>query len=166
MATTDLTAQRLRELLSYDPETGAFTRLVSTCNRVKVGDVAGTLHHEGYIHIRVGGVIRRAHRLAWLYMMGQWPADEIDHINGRRSDNRWANLRDVSKRNNLENQRRAQAGNKSGLLGVDYRANLGKWTAQIQVNGKKRHLGTFDTPELAHAAYTEAKRELHAGSTL
>lgn len=161
-----LTQSILRNLLSYDPETGLFTRLVVTCNKVKIGDIAGSLHYSGYIHIRVLGVIQNAQRLAWLYMTGSFPNGEIDHINGNRSDNRLSNLRDVSKSVNLQNQRKAQSSNKAKLLGVDYRKNLKKWVAQIQINGVKHYLGTFSTPELAHAAYTKAKREIHEGCTI
>lgn len=161
-----LTAQRLRELLNYDPETGVFTRAKVTCNKVKIGDVAGSLHHNGYIHIRVLGVIQAAQRLAWMYMTGKFPDGQIDHINGIKYDNRWSNLRDITQQTNLENQRVAYANNKSKLLGVDFRPKLGKWAAQIQVKGVKHYLGLHNTPEDAHAAYTDAKRKLHAGCTI
>jgi len=162
----ELTAQRLRELLHYDPETGLFTRLVVTCNKVKIGDVAGTLQGSGHIGIRVLGKIRQAHRLAWLYMTGEWPTGEVDHIDGVPTNNRWANLRDVTRPINMQNRRRAYANNKSGFLGVDYRPNLGKWAAQIGVNGAKIYLGLFDSPESAHDAYVSAKRKYHEGNTL
>jgi hypothetical protein len=160
----ELTAQRLRELLHYDPETGLFTRLVVTCNKVKIGDVAGTLHYTGYFNIRVLGVIHQAHRLAWLHAHGNWPAGDIDHLNGIRTDNRLCNLRDVVRRVNTENQRKAKRRNIVGLLGVSPWRN--RFMAQIQVRGKKRYLGMFDTPEEAHAAYLKAKREHHEGNTL
>jgi len=161
-----LTAQILRELLNYNPETGIFTRKVVTCNKVKIGDIAGNLNHQGYIQLRVLGIIRQAHRLAWLYMTGNHPKGEIDHINGNRADNSFTNLRDVTKQQNIENQRLPQKGNKSKFLGVDYRSHKNKWVAQIQSNGVKHYLGIYNTPEEAHAAYTEAKRKLHSGCTL
>ncbi len=162
----ELTAQQLRELLNYDPETGEFTRRVVTCNKVKVGDVAGSRHHSGYVHIRVLGVIRLAHRLAVLYMTGAWPADQVDHISGDRADNRWRNLRDVAKTTNLENQRAAHENNGSRLLGVSFDPRLNKYRAQIQTNKRKLHLGVFDTAEQAHSAYLLRKRAIHAGCTV
>ena len=83
-----LTAERLREVLDYDPDTGVFTRKVRTASSVKVGDVAGSLNGKGYIRIRVDGRLYFAHRLAWLYVHGEWPVDQVDHINGIKNDNR------------------------------------------------------------------------------
>jgi hypothetical protein len=160
----ELTAQRLRELLHYDPETGLFTRLVVTCNKVKIGDVAGSLHYSGCLNIRVEGKIYQAHRLAWLYMTGAWPTSDIDHMNGRRADNRFCNLRDVERVVNNENQRSAKRSNKTGLLGAN--PWQGRFMSQIQVRGKKIYLGMFDTAEEAHAAYLKAKRIHHEGNTL
>lgn len=106
-----------------------------------------------------------AHRLAWLYVYGEWPNGDIDHIDGDRLNNRIANLRDVSRRVNLENQRRPKACNKSGFLGVKTFRDQ-RFQARIQVRGVQLHLGTFDTPHEAHAAYVAAKRNLHQGCTL
>ena len=165
MATPNLTAARLRELLSYDPETGEFTRLVQTCGRALVGDIAGTAHVRGYRRIRVENVSHMAHRLAWLHVHGEWPTGLIDHIDGNPGNNRIANLRVVTSSLNQQNQRKAHSHNtKSGLLGVQ--ANYKKWAANIRVSGKRTYLGSFDTPEEAHAAYLEAKRRLHATCTI
>src|SRR3990167_3120706 len=107
-----ISQQRLKELLSYNPNTGEFTRLVATgihgCN--KAGVVVGCLSDhptQGYILIRVNndGILYRAHRLAWLYVYGFWPPADIDHINGNRSDNRIVNLRSVTRSQNLQNMR-------------------------------------------------------------
>lgn len=107
-----------------------------------------------------------AHRLAWLYMTGEWPKSEmVDHENTVRNDNRWSNLRDSTRTVNMENQRQAHKGSQSGLLGVSPRPN-GAWVAQIQVSRKKLWLGEFSTPEQASTAYIEAKRRLHAGCTI
>lgn len=163
----ELTAGRLRELLHYDPETGVFTRLARTSNSIKVGDVAGTADSDGYIQISVDGVLYRAHRLAWLYMTGAWSKGVIDHVNGVKGDNRFANLRPATNAENQQNQRRAQSSNKLGLLGVCRVCREGKrFKAQIMVDGRQIYLGTFDTPEQAHAAYLAAKRRLHSGCTL
>lgn len=163
MAKNDLTAQRLREALHYNPETGVFTRLICTSRRSAVGAIAGTLS-RGYCSIGIDGNNYRAHRLAWLYMTGSWPSDQIDHINGVRDDNRWINLRDVSGSTNLQNRRHAQRNNACGLLGVSPYRKV--WRATIRVGKKMLHIGTFRTPELAHAAYLAVKRQRHAGCVL
>ena len=122
MATADITAQRLRELLHYDPETGHFTRKVRTAQRHRVGDradlVSTTGNLAGYYRVALGGTKYLAHRLAWFYVHGMWPAGEIDHIDADRGNNRIANLRDVPAQMNKENFRRARVDNRSGLLGV------------------------------------------------
>lgn len=165
MATPNLTAARLRELLHYNPGTGEFTRLVQTCGRALVGDIAGTDHVRGYRRIRVENVSHMAHRLAWLHVHGEWPAGLIDHIDGNPGNNRIGNLRVVNSSLNQQNQRKAHShNNKSGLLGVQ--ANNNKWSANIRVNGKRIYLGTFPTAEEAHAAYLEAKRRMHATCTI
>lgn len=153
----------LQKVLRYDPETGLFVWLVRTSNRIRVGDVAGSRGHYGYLEIRVCKKLYGAHRLAWLYMTGAWP-DEVDHRNGVRSDNRWLNLRDGTHAFNLQNEREARQHNQTGVLGVTPRA--GKFRAQLCVNGKQRYLGTFPTAELAHAVYLEAKRTHHPGCTI
>ena len=159
-----LDAERLRELMHYDPETGVFTRLVRTSNRVKVGDVAGSLSHYGYLEFQLYGKLRKAHRLAWLYMTGEWPTGEIDHRNTVRTDNRFCNLRDVTTLGNQQNRRSANKNSLTGFLGVS--PKRGKWKAQIRAGGVLRHLGTFETPTAAHQAYLQAKRKLHEGCTI
>ena len=115
---SDLTAERLREVLDYGPDTGVFTWKIRTNSRVKVGDVAGALRPDGYIQISIDGRLHRAHRLAWLYVTGESPPDQIDHINGVRDDNRIANLRLATSAENKQNLRRAKSRNKTGFLGV------------------------------------------------
>lgn len=159
-----LTAERLRELLSYDQETGVFTWRVQTNNRVKVGMVAGSLNGQGYVQLRVDGIRYAAHRLAWLYVHGEWPKHQIDHINGSKADNRIANLRDGTQSLNQQNRRTALSTNKTGFLGVA--SFKGKFRALIYVKGKHVELGSFETPERAHAVYIEAKRKYHEGCTL
>jgi hypothetical protein len=157
-----LTARRLRELVEYSPDTGVFTRRVTLCGRALAGSVAGGLHQQGYITFAVDGVSYQAHRLAFLYMTGEWPQGLMDHIDGVRHNNRWANLRDVSPAWNAQNRRKPQRQNKSGLLGVASLPN-GRFVARV-VSGKKRHfIGEFASAELAHHAYMAAKRQLHAG---
>jgi hypothetical protein len=161
-----LTAERLRELLAYDPETGLFRvlRALPKCQR-EVGQVIGdSLSKAGYAMMCIEGRRYRAHRLAWLYVTGEWPSNEIDHINGIRNDNRFENLRDVPGRINSQNQRKAKPFNQSGILGATKKRN--RWSSAIGINGKTVRLGVFDTPEEAHAAYVKAKRELHEGCTI
>lgn len=163
-----LTAARLRELLSYDPETGLFTRLVRVARRAKAGDVLRSVNRHGYVAFAIDGKTYQGHRLAWLYAYGEWPAGQIDHLNGVRDDNRLANLRDVPAHTNVQNQRSARVNNKSGFMGVHFRSRYPKnpFVAQITVAGRVCHIGNYPTPELAHAAYVEAKRQHHAGCTL
>jgi hypothetical protein len=97
---------------------------------------------------------------------GEWPAQQIDHINMNRTDNRIANLRSVSPRVNSENRRTAQSQNLVGLRGVSWRDHCKKWRSRITVHGVEHRLGQFDTAEDAHAAYLEAKRRLHEGCTI
>jgi hypothetical protein len=156
-----MTAERLRCLVFYDPKTGLFRRLVRNTNAT-----AGWPDKAGYMHLMVDAKTYSAHRLAWLYMTGEWPRNDIDHINGRRSDNRFCNLRDVPKNFNMQNERRARKNNPTGLMGAQFRKDRGKWFAALRVDGKFRRFGSFETPEEAHAAYVEAKRIHHPGFTL
>jgi hypothetical protein len=163
MATTDLTAERLRAVLDYDPETGVFTWKQRRKN-CRVGAIAGSATVRGYIEIKIDGKHHLAHRLAWLHVHGTWPTNVIDHIDGNGSNNAISNLRDVTQSQNAENRKRAHANNKCGLLGVG--RSRSKWRARILLYGEELHLGTFDTPEEAHAVYLAAKRELHVGNTI
>lgn len=160
-----ITQSRLKELLHYDPETGVFTYLTKPSYRVDIGDIAGCDNGKGYLQIRLDTVLYKAHRLAWLYMTGTFPAYLIDHIDGVKSNNRWRNLREATKALNGQNRRVAHKNNESGFLGVSKRCE-GQYRASINNGGVKWNIGTFKTPEDAHAAYVEAKRLLHSGSTL
>ena len=161
----ELTHQRLRELLEYNPETGVFTWKVDRGNQfTRPGMVAGSVFKEGYIRVFVDGKNHMAHRLAWLHVHGEWPAGEIDHINGVKDCNSIANLRDVTHSVNQQNRRKCTKHNKCGLLGV-FRSYAG-WRSVIQVGGRTVHLGLFDTKEQAHASYLEAKRDKHVGCSI
>lgn len=106
------------------------------------------------------------HRLAWLYVTGTWPSDQIDHVNGIRDDNRIFNLREATGPENNGNQRQARSDNKTGLLGVYWDKQHKKFSAKIMFSGKHKYLGYFPTAEEAHAAYIKAKRELHSHCTI
>ena len=146
-----ITQSELKELLSYNPETGVFTR-VKNSGRAKVGDVAGCKDSSnGYIAICVQNKRYRAHRLAWLYVSGKFPKDQIDHINHDRADNRFANLREASNQENHKNTS-IQKNNTSGVAGVNWHKASGKWKARIKVSQEDIHLGLFiDIIEAAKA---------------
>ena len=154
-----LTQERLKELLHYNPETGLFTRLIQRTN-----GGSGFIHSTGYVHIYIAGKTYAAHRLAWFYMTGEFPKHDIDHINGIKHDNRFCNLRDVPKCVNMQNERHARKHSSSKLMGATRHKN--KFQSAIHINGKRVHLGTFNTAEEAHAAYIEAKRIHHLGCTI
>lgn len=137
----------------YDPATGHFTRAGERIDRQR---------KDGYHRVKLGEERFLAHRAAFLFMTGEWPAELVDHINGDRGDNRWSNLRPASLSENQWNQFRAQRGNGSGLLGVSRMSrHRPGFYARIAINGHSRYLGTFKTAEEAHAAYLAAKAELH-----
>ena len=149
-----LSQSRLKEVLSYDPETGIFTRKGIPCRSGSVrsvGSVAGAYLPAGYITIMVDYKAYLAHRLAWLYMAGSWPSLAVDHKNGQKDDNRWANLREATAQQNAFNQP-AKALTKSGFKGV-CKSSGSTWKASIKVNGKPQHIGSYPTPELAYEEY-------------
>lgn len=152
----NLTQERLKELLNYEPETGVFTWRVGR-GSAKKGEVAGNLHTKGYVHISVDGEVYKAHRLAWLYLHGSFPQNQIDHINGVRRDNRLSNLRCVSNAENGRN-RKKQCTNTSGLNGVCFDKSSGKLMARIVVEGKRIYLGCFDN--MLDAAVARKSAEL------
>lgn len=156
----NLTQARLKELLHYDPETGVFKWLVHL-GTSRVGGVAGSLRHDGYLTVMLDHKRYATHRLAFIYMLGGFPEYDVDHINGVRDDNRWVNLRAVSCSENNQNLGEAQLNNQSGFLGVGFNKRTGNYYARICTNYKQKHIGCFPTPELAHAAYLEAKGNLH-----
>lgn len=150
----------LHDILDYDPATGVFKWKVKHPGPDKCGSING----KGYLLIQIGGKLYSAGRLAWFYMHGVWPVDEVDHRNGVKTDNSILNLREADRDINNQNHRRARKDNKCGFLGVS--PYFGKFKAQINIEGKRTYLGSFDTPEEAYAVYVEAKRKYHKGNTL
>ena len=154
----------LRDIFSYDQDSGNLVRKITTSSRAKVGKVAGYKDRHGHLRVRFNGSEHSVHRLVWLHVTGNMPKGDIDHINGNRSDNRFANLRDVPHRMNMENRKAAAAHNISGVLGVTKRGE--SYMARIKINGKQVILGSFPSANEAHANYLIAKRQSHKGCTL
>jgi hypothetical protein len=165
MINPSLTQSRLKELLHYNQYTGQFTRLTLSGGRLP-GSIAGGEKEDGYWRIRVDGKRYSSHRLAWLYMTGAWPDQEIDHIDQNPANNRWVNLRNVSRAVNQQNQRQAQKTNKLGVLGVSFDPKTGKFVARLRINGKTKTLGRFIEIAQASAVHLTAKRKYHEGCTL
>jgi len=163
----ELTAEIVRDLLDYNPETGEFTwkvrdkkyceddskwRMINTRD---AGKLAGCVYSDGYRYITILLKTYRAHRIAWLHYYGEWPENQIDHINRVRDDNRIENLRDVTQSQNQWN-RSIQTGRTSKYNGVVWHKRDKKWQAAIRINGKKKHLGYFVLEEDAARAYDRA----------
>ena len=151
-----VTQQELRELLHYDPETGHFT-WIKHRGRVAAGSRAGSIRGEGYEQIMLGGKAYQSHRLAWLWTTGEWPATQVDHRNGMRNDNRWENLRLASHAENQWNTG-VRADNASGFKGVSRPRGRAKWQAHINEGGRRKYLGSFDSPEEAAQVASAARQ--------
>lgn len=161
MATQILTQARLKELLRYDPDTGVFTYACAR-PKVRVGAVAGHTHRgHGYRQIKLDGKPYLAHRLAWLYVYGDWPPELLDHIDLDRTNNRIANLRLSDRFLNRQNTR-APANCTSGVKGVNWNKTLGKWHARIAYGNHRHHVGWFATLEDAKQARLQAEIAMHA----
>ena len=154
-----LTKDELQKVVTYDKETGAFTWNTQAGCR-NAGDKCGGVDPNGYSRFTINKKLYTAHRLAWLYVYGEMPSGDIDHINGIKSDNRIANLRVVSKSGNAQN-RAARKDNVIGFAGVTFRKSYNKWVARIEAAGRRMQIGSFSTPEEAHSAYVKAKLSMH-----
>lgn len=126
---------------------------------VKTNVPLGTDNGFGYLRITVFGKSYYAHRLAWFYMKGVWP-DQIDHINGIKSDNRIDNLRSVNTQQNNQNKHKAQKNNTSKILGVSWHKKAKKWQAHICVYKQRKYLGLFEKIEDAEKAYKKEKQRI------
>lgn len=155
-----LTQEELLFLLHYDPDTGVFewTKDASKGwhHHLRRG-VAGTIDKKGYRAIMIKGQKYKAHRLAWMYITGVWPVNQIDHINNIKDDNRFSNLREASNAQNVRNQGMRKS-NSSGFRGVGKVKRWNRWYAAIFVGGKRLHLGFFRTAEEASVVYEEAAK--------
>lgn len=155
-----LNVNRLNEVLSYDSETGEFSWKISPRNRTLPGDKAGYMNDGGYMMCVIDKQKIRLHHAAWAMSFGEMPDGNLDHINGVRHDNRISNLRIATKSQNMQNTAVRQD-NKTGIKGVHFRKDTGKYSAQIVVDGKATYLGCFDSLEGAENARLQAEIELH-----
>lgn len=146
-----LTHDTLKGLLAYDPETGDFTWLMPVSRRVHTGMIAGNLDKDGYTVIQIGGQKYRAGRLAFFYMIGEWPENEIDHIDRDKGNDAWINLREATRGENVQN--REYLVGEAGFRGV--RQVRDRFQARISIDGVRECLGMFDSAEEANRAYLE-----------
>ena len=164
-----ITQKRLKELLSYDKNTGIFVWIKNSnsnnSSKNRLGKTAGC-NSAGYKLILIDKRLYKAHRLAWLYEHGVFPEEDIDHVDGTKDNNAIDNLRVVSKAENSQNQRKARKDNKLGLLGVYFNKLTNTFRSRIMVKGKMIEIGSFSTAEEAYQAYLIAKRNLHITCTI
>lgn len=153
-------ADRLREMIDYDPVSGSMTWKQSPRNRTLPGDPVGSINSEGYLIVNLDRHKIRAHRVAWAIFHGEWPAVEIDHHNRIRTDNRIANLRPATRGLNNQNSG-IRSDSKTGVKGVCFRKDVGKFCAYIQVDRKMKYLGLYEDLDDAIQARKLAEKELH-----
>jgi hypothetical protein len=152
-----LTCERAREVLVYDPETGALNWRIRRPGAPK-GALVGTRNSHGYTQVEIDYRLYKAHRVIWLLMTGAWPKHHIDHINGMRADNRWKNLREATPLQNARNRRPDKEGG-SGRVGVTFVRASSKWQAYIGIDNRTVSLGHFAEIEDAIAARVAAESE-------
>lgn len=161
-----LTQERLKELLHYDPETGVFTRIKKILGGNLDGSVGVSLtgrdyrKGEGYLRICIDYKSYRCHRLAWLYMTGEFPKNQLDHIDLNKKNNKWENLREATNSQNHMNMAKTYK-NTSGFKGVSWCKKAKKFRAHIKHNKKFIHIGLFDNAEAANDAVMERRKVLH-----
>lgn len=155
-----ISQEKLKDLLTYDPETGIFTWNISPRYGIENGTVAGSLDALGYVIIVIKRKQYKAHRLAWLYMTGSFPEIHIDHINREKDDNRFSNLRKANPSENNWNVG-IRKDNKSGYKGVCFIPEMNKFMVQIAVNNVQHYLGCFDDAEVAASVYQEHAKKFH-----
>lgn len=159
MPKNSLTQDYLKQILNYNPDTGIFRWVERVAKRIEIGQVAGSVDKGGYRKIRIGGVSFYAHRLAWLYSFGEFPKEQIDHINHIKDDNFLKNLRSCTSSENSRN-RGMSPKNTSGYKGVSWHIRNKKWTAKIQHNRKTVNLGNYDCRHEAAKEYDKKALEL------
>lgn len=174
----DVSISMLHELFAYCPISGTLTWKIrplhhfiglsnwKAANARCAGKAAGSLNGQGYLTVHIGGKNILAHRVIFAMNHGYWPSLIIDHVDGDRTNNRITNLREITNRQNVENQRAPSKNNTSGYLGVHFDKRRRKFVASIKIDRKAKFLGHFLDPQKAYEAYLAAKRELHSGCTI
>lgn len=155
-----LTLSRLKEVLSYNPETGEFTWLVTLSRRAPLGTLAGKPRKKGYPSISIDNNDYCAHILAWFYMTSSWPEGEVDHKNLNKNDTSWENLRLVTLNQNCYNVNITRR-NKSGIKGVCWSSRRNVWRTSIRCDGRNIHVGEFKELEDAERAISAARIKYH-----
>lgn len=150
MGGSEMMYKTVRALFDYNPITGHLVRRQTTSSRAQRGMLVGCINSAGYAVVNIDRKVQYVHRIIWLWMTGDWPTGVVDHINGKRADNRWDNLRDVSYSENCHN--------KNVESGVYWAHRDQVWVACIQVNGDKTHIGQSKDREEAEAMYREVKK--------
>lgn len=161
-----VTQEDVKNVLDYNQETGVFTWKNRNNNSHLSGKVAGSKVKKGYLIIGINKTRYYAHRLAWLYVNGVMPINQIDHIDGNKTNNSISNLRDIESQKNSMNQRKPSKGNTTGFLGVTLEKKTGKYQAQIMLDGRHIYIGRFNDAIDAHNAYLSKKREVHSSCTI
>lgn len=154
-----LTQKELKSLLWYHADSGVFRWRFSRAAHIKPWDKAGSPDNHGYMKIMINQRLFKTHRLAWLYVYGEMPTQQIDHIDGDRADNRIKNLRLVSNKQNQENVG-PRSNNSTGFRGVSFNKKSGRYEAYITNNLKKISLGMFDSPEIAASVAAQKRSEM------
>ena len=165
MRKREFNIKQAKELLEYDPLTGLI-RWKDKRKKKFTDWFAGYDKANGYQEICICGVTVLVHRLAWAFVYGEHPSGSIDHINGNSSDNRIVNLRSVTDLENNQNIAKPTKASKTGVRGVHFSSRINRWVAQITVNRKCNHLGSFKTLEEAKEAYMKAKKQFHSAPIL
>jgi hypothetical protein len=161
MAPCSLAQSQLKELLHYDPDTGVFTNLVRRNRQALIGCQAGYLTPAGYIIVSISRIKYQAHRLAWFYLHGIWPKNQLDHINRIKKDNRIINLREATVSENHQNIE-LQSNNTSGYKGISWRNDISKWEVRICLNRVQTTVGYFKFLPEAIVARKQAEEQLHS----
>lgn len=150
-----ITQERLKELLIYEPETGNFIRRVNR-HKYKVGEIAGFMGYQDYVYIEIENKTYKAANLAWLYMTGEWPNEEIDHKDTDSNNDIWTNLREATRTENVQNRKGWNTLKLKGVIKRWY-----KFEARIRVDKKLIYLGLYNTAEEAHKVYKAKAAEIH-----
>lgn len=159
----DLTQEFLKSILEYDQETGEFFWIKPKRSWVAAGVKAGSIEAKGYVVININRGLYKAHRLAWLYVYGEWPKNQLDHIDRNKQNNKISNLREATNSQNQQNtpKYKTKALVRSKYKGVSLHNKTKKWQAEIQIEKKRFYLGLFSCEEDAAMAYLEAKKNRH-----